>query len=108
MSLTVETSGPTTTTPGSEQSIFTSATAKIYTLRISIKNLTSSESLTVNVYDPVQSGGADELIATTTFLGSDSQKHVQTFGFTLVYGGKFKILQPSGSARICDWTVVSF
>ena len=108
MTVTVEASGPTTTTPGVEQSIFTSASAKAYALRVSIKNLTSGESLTVNVYDPVQSGGSDELIATNTFLGTDTQKHVQTFAFTLVYAGKFKILQPTGSARSCDWTVVSF
>lgn len=108
MTVTVETSGPTTTTPGSEQSIFTSSSAKAYALRVSIKNIASGESLTVNVYDPVQSGGSDELIATSTYLGTDTQKHVQTFAFTLVYGGKFKILQPSGSARVCDWTVVSF
>lgn len=108
MSLTVESVGPTTSTPGSEQTIFTSSSAKTYALRISIVNLASGESLTVNVYDPVQSGGADELIATSTYLGSDTQKHVQTFGFTLIHAGKFKILQPSGSARSCAWEVVSF
>lgn len=108
MAVTVESSGPTTTTPGSEQSIYTASSAKAFSLRVSVKNLTGAESLTVNVYDPVQSGGSDELIDSASFPGGTTKTHCQTFAFTLVHGGKFKILQPSGSARSCDWEVVSF
>ena len=100
----------TKTTDGTEQTLYTSSTARVTQLIINMDNSTSTETIVIREKQKVLSGGSAVLVEKTTLVGADGGLPngalvFQTNPMAGAYGVTYTIEKTAGTNRNYDWRV---
>lgn len=103
----VEYSGPTTTTPGSEQTLATTSGLKTRMLIIDTTLLSGTEYLEVRIKGAVLSGGTAGQILYTAIPAGLTSPIVEIYPVVQPQGGDITIKQINGSGHALPWVIVT-
>jgi len=90
---------------GTEETVYETTEKGKYAGYISVKNLQSGDSVTINLYLILTSGGSYELYDTVSLSGAQTRTVVPLYEIPVSYGMKITINQTAGTIRSYDYVI---